>query len=688
MIAGSEIMARLRFLIVLCATVLATGVVPLRAQPLDDPLSQSLAGIFSRSIDNSLRQWLDQTSRFGAATGRVGSVTTRTADGALLINGLSLSAPGLELTMDIGSAVLERPRRRDDDYIVEADQVTLDDVTIRQGRTEFAMDSIVLQKAALPRLGITRLSGNTGLLDRFERQRRFAAEFFSLQAAQISIPRLSVRTYSAGKATELISESIFRNNTLEGLKNRTIARWRFASNESLSPPLEPLIRERFQGAEIDNLNIDAVLTLLDPRTRFETARTLLGQFSARNYAVSLGGLTMSFDAFRMEDFTMDPLAPAVKETLIKVVGDPDGLDVIPSSAISPFLLNMAAAFRLGKLELQGFRVEALGIDDLAFDMMRLSRTSLKGFGEFELQAFRSGLTDIGRVDFKQATLENVVFPDKQVLLTRLTGGPVPLAALMPKLSAASLTGFATDVPELSLEGGVEALDLQMQTDTSGKPVGLALSLQKLRIPTSLIPARNALLTRLAGTLKAMNIRIVELNQSLTLQYDAAAQTLELQDLDIDIRDLGRLQINARIEDVPNTPFADPARAGSSIRQGKLAGSQLTFENYGVVEAGFDAQAKKLNTKGDVLRNQVGATLPFLVAVLQNPRFQKELVAALQAFLPDPQGLVVTLAPETGVALSDIEHQLRNDPRKLLALLGVGIQNRPAEAVEAAEPRSN
>nr|WP_306267107.1 hypothetical protein [Pararhizobium sp. IMCC3301] len=686
MLAGSDFMVRLKFLMIVCATVLAASPGPLRAQSLDDLLSQSLGGIFSRTIDNSLRQWLEQTTGLGAASGRIGDVTTRPSDSALLINGISLSAPGLELTVDIKTAVLERPRRRDGGYVVEADNITLDDVTIRQGRTEFAIDRMVLQKAALPRLSITRLSSNIDQLDKFERQRRFLAELFGLQAEQISIPTLSVRTYSSRKEMELISESIYRDNTIEGLKNRTIAQWRFASNRSLSPPVEPLISESFQGAKIDNLSIDAVLTLLDPQTGFETARTLIGQFSARNYAVSLAGLTVSIDAIRLADFAMDPLDAAVKETLIKVVGNPNGIDGIPSSGVPPFLLNMAAAFSLGNLELQGFRVEALGIDDFAWDSMKLSAASLKGFDDFELQGFRSGLTDVGRVDFTVASVKDVVFPDKQVLLAKLAGDPVPLAALVPKLAAASLSGFAANVPEMSLEGGIESLDLKMQTDTSGVPAGVVLSLQKLRVPTSLIPEGNALLARLTGTLNAMNIGIVELNQSLTLSYDAASQALELQDLDIDIRDLGRFQASARIADVATSPFADPAQAGSSIRQGKLVNSQLSFENYGVVEAGFDAQAKKLNTKGDVLRNQVGATLPFLVAVLQNPRFQKELVDALQAFLPDPQGLVVTLAPEAGVAISEIERQLRSDPRKLLALLGVSIQNKAS--IRAEEPLRN
>tara|TARA_R110001599_G_scaffold270972_3_gene471938 strand:+ start:2477 stop:4543 length:2067 start_codon:yes stop_codon:yes gene_type:complete len=688
MIAGSDFMTRLRFLIVLCATVLATSVGPLRAQSLDDLMAQSLGGIFARTIDNSLRQWLEQTTGLGAATGSIGSVTTRASDGALLIDGLSLSAPGLELTVDIKSAVLEKPRRRDGGYVVEADNVTLDDVTIRQGRTEFAMDRILLQKAALPRLSITRLSSNIDQLDKFERQRRFLAELFALQAGQISIPTLFVRTYSSKNTAELISESVYRDNAMEGLANRTIAQWRFASIRSLSPPVEPLLRESFQGAKIDNLGIDAVLTLLDPQTDFASARTLLGQFSARNYAVSLAGLTVSIDAIRLADFTINPLDAAVKETLIRVVSGQNGIDGIPNAEVPPFLLNMAAAFSLGNLELQGLRVEALGIDDFTLDTMKLSESSLKGFDGFELRGFRAGLTDVGRVDFTEASLKSVMFPDTQVLLNKLAGEPVPLAALVPKLAAASLSGFAADVPEMSLEGGVESLNLTMQTDTSGKPSGVALSLQKLRVPTSLIPEGNALLARLTGTLNAMNIRIVELNQSLTLTYDAAAQALELQDLDIDIRDLGRFQANARIADVATSPFADPAEAASSIRQGKLVNSRLTFENYGVVEAGFDAQAKKLNTKGDVLRNQVSATLPFLVAVLQNPRFQKELVAALQAFLPDPQSLVVTLAPEAGVALSEVERQLRSDPRKLLSLLGVSIQNKTSAPAKEAESLPN
>jgi len=186
----------------------------------------------------------------------------------------------------------------------------------------------------------------------------------------------------------------------------------------------------------------------------------------------------------------------------------------------------------------------------------------------------------------------------------------------------------------------------------------------------------------------METETLELNQSLSVQYDSSQQVLTLEELDIDIQDLGRLQVAARIEDVATSPFTSPTQASTSIRSGKLMGSQITFSNSGVVEAGFDAQAAKLNTKGDVLRGQVGATLPFLVAVLQNQRFQKELVTALQAFLPNPDALIVELKPEAGVAIADIERQLRGDPRKLLALLGITIQNKPDSPQEGSEPLPN
>ncbi|MEP4802892.1 MAG: hypothetical protein ABJZ69_00690, partial [Hyphomicrobiales bacterium] len=73
-------------------------------------------------------------------------------------------------------------------------------------------------------------------------------------------------------------------------------------------------------------------------------------------------------------------------------------------------------------------------------------------------------------------------------------------------------------------------------------------------------------------------------------------------------------------------------------------------------------------------SQVGATLPFLLGVLQNPPFQQQLAKALQAFLPNPESLTIELKPENSVEISDIERQLRGDPRKLIGMLGTTIEN--------------
>lgn len=670
-------MAVVRIVLFLLAVTGTAVISPLHAQSTDNLPSQSLSNIFSRTIENSLQGWMREIMHFGGASGRIGSISTRSGDRALVVDAVSVRVPGLDLSIEIGEAILESPRLRDDDFVAQANRMVLSDVTIKQGQMEFVAETFVAEQAALPRLDIPRLGNQDSGVEKFERQRQFLAQILSFEGRLVTIPTLTVRTYSSKKETELLGESIYRQNVVNEMKGRRIARWNISSTLSLSPPLEPILRESFQKTEFRELNLDAVTTLLDPATNWNRPQVLLGGLSVRDYSVEIGGLTFTVDETEALNLTLETLDQETKSNLITVAQNPKGIDAVPKADVPPFLLNLASAIDIEKLDVTQVRTHALGIDTFSIGSMGLSQASLGGFSEVDVQDFQASLTDLGAVHINRANIRDAEFPDKDLLREKLDGGEVATADLMPTFTSVFLDGFDASVPELALQTGIESLVLQTRTDASKTPNGVEMTLRKLRFPTALIPEGSGLIARLTNIVRAMDTDTVVLDQSLMLEYDSAQNKLDLKSLDIDIENFGRLQIAAQINDISTSPFADPATASRTIRKGKLMGSHIEFSNDGVVEAGFEAQAAKLNTKGDVLRGQVGATLPFLVAVLQNQRFQKELVTALQAFLPNPDSLVMELKPDDGgVSIADIDRQLRGDPRKLLALLGVTIQNKP------------
>ncbi len=678
-------MAVVRIVLFLLAVTGTAVISPLHAQSTGNLPEQSLSNIFSRTIENSLQGWMREIMHFGGATGRIGNISTRSSDRALVVDGVSVKVSGLDLSIEIGKVILESPRLRDDDFVAQADRMLLSDVTIKQGQMEFVAESLVAEQAALPRLDIPRLGNQDSGVEKFERQRQFLAQILSFEGRLVTIPTLSVRTYSSKKETELLGESIYRQNVINEMKGRRIARWNISSTLSLSPPLEPILRESFQRTEFRELNLDAITTLLDPTTTWHRPQVLLGGLSVRDYSVEIGGLTFTIDEIEALKLTLEALDQETKSVLITVAQNPKGIDAVPKADVPPFLLNLASAIDIEKLDVKQVRTHALGIDTFSIGSMGLSQASLGGFSEVDVQDFQASLTDLGAVNINRANIRDAEFPDKDLLREKLNGGEVATVDLMPTFTSVFLDGFDASVPELALQTGIESLVLQTKADTSKTPNGVEMTLRKLRFPTALIPEGSGLIARLTNIVRAMDTDTVVLDQSLILEYSSAQQMLDLKSLDIDIENFGRLQIAAQINDISTSPFANPATASRTIRDGKLMESHIEFSNYGVVEAGFDAQAAKLNTKGNVLRGQVGATLPFLVAVLQNQRFQKELVTALQAFLPNPDSLVVKLTPgDGGVSIADIERQLRGDPRKLLALLGVTIQNKPDSAASDAD----
>lgn len=678
----------LRTILLILTLSLTAGAQALHAQALEDQSSSSLENIFARTIESSLQDWVGEITQFGGASGNVGSISTRSQDGALQMHDMSLDVPGLDLSIKIEKAVLERPRLRNGNLVAQADRITLSGFAFKQGQLEFATDEMVLEQTALPRLDIARLGATNSRNEKFERQRQFLAQVFSLQAEMISIPELAVRTYSTKKKTEILGESIYSQNVISNVKGQRIGQWNIARTLSLSPPLEPIVQESFEDASFTDLNINAFISLLNPSVEWSARAVILGGLDVKDYAVSIGGLSLNIEAIRLTNLTLEALDSDTKDNLVTIAKSPKGIDAIANSEVPQFLLNLTSAFDVGTLELEQLTTEALGIDYFTMQSLALSKASLGGFAKFDLQEFHASLTDLGAIGINGMTISNAELPDKDMLRSKLNGDPVSTADLLPTLTSMSLDGFEASVPELALDAGIQSFRLQTQTDNSNAPNGLAVTLEKLRVPTALIPEGKGLVARLTGILRSMETQFLELNQSLLAQYDAAEQTLTLEEVTIDIQKLGRVQLEAQIDGVTTSPFASPAQASNSIRKGKLIGSRITIDNYGIVEAGFEAQAVKLNTKGDVLRGQVGATLPFLVAVLQNQRFQNELVAALQAFLPDPEGLIIEMKPDAGVAIEDIERQLRGDPRKLLGQLGVTIQNKPDVPLEDTEQLPN
>lgn len=635
-------------------------------------------------LDGQFISWLSDLNSVAGVSADAGFVQFRRLSNQLTISNLMINHPAFDLIVDIGSATLSKASEPFGSYVVSADKIILEDIRIRLGETEFETKNMVLTNALLPGLSLSSNKAGTARETRFNRKLSLVGEMVRLVAGSISAPVLTVRIYSDKDDTEILAESIYRDNQVSGLKGGKIGSLTLFGAETLSPPLEPIIEESFGKVELKNFNFETVTKLFDGQKNAQVDNTLFDAFFLDDYSLSIGGLDLSFNTLQMADVSVADIAGPSEDKLIQIIESTKDLDAISSEELPAFALELISLPTFGAVSVKGFEVGALGIQDLGFDTLSFTDLSISGMAVAQFSGFKAVLEEIGAIHLTSAGLSGLKLPSKETLIAVANGNETKPSDLLPTLDSLSVSGLSAQMPELGLEGGLEDLSLATNLDDSGAISGIGVSVTDLKLPGSLIPRDGTMIGRLGGIMDSIGIDTLQLNQILSMEFDANSSKLSVSEFTADIAKLGGLSLTATIDNVSSSPFANPGSALREIRKGTLAAAEIVFTNAGVVEAGFDAQAEKLGTKGETLRSQVGATLPFLVAVLQNPPFQQQLVKALQAFLPNPEKLTIQLKPETGVAISDIERQLRGDPRKLIGLLGTTIEN-TATSVPAVTP---
>lgn len=656
-------------------------------EPVQQPVPQDTTPQ-NLALDGQFSLWLNNLNAISGANARTGTVRLRRISNQLFVSNLVIDDPAFDLSIEIGSATFSNASEPFGTYVVGADKVVLENFRIKLGETEFEAANIVLTNVLLPEIQLSSNAQGSTSSTRFERKRALVTELVRLVAGAVSIPILTVRIYSDKDETEVLAESLYLNNQVSSLKGSKIGRLSIAASETLSPPLEPLIEESFGKVELTNFSFETVMKLFDGNGTASTDDTFFDAFSLNDYSLSIGGLDLDIDTLQMADVSIADIADKTEDQLLQIIESKKDLDAISSKDLPAFALEFVSLPKFGAFAIKGLKVGALGIQDLGFDNLSFNDMSLAGIAVAQFSGFNAVLDDIGTVRLKSASLSGLKLPGKSVLIDVANGEKRPISDLLPILNSLSVSGLSAEMPELGLEGSLEDLSVATTLNQAGVITGLGMSLSELKLPGALIPRDGTMLGRLGGIMDSIGLETLQLNQIISMNFDENNRKLSISDFTASIAKLGGLSMTATIDNIASSPFENPTTTVSEIRKGSLSEANIIFKNEGVVEAGFDAQAKKLGTKGDTLRGQVGATLPFLVAVLQNQPFQQQLVKSLQAFLPNPESLTVRFQPENGVAIADIERQLRGDPRKLIGLLETTIENSPTSKPTETETPAN
>ena len=265
------------------------------------------------------------------------------------------------------------------------------------------------------------------------------------------------------------------------------------------------------------------------------------------------------------------------------------------------------------------------------------------------------------VKWQSAVVENAVIPSADEVKA--------ISNKVQPFTAASVSGITISDPELEQPIDVAKVDLKMAADANGEPNAVTFTTTGMHITASSFKA-----PEVRGMMQGLGYTDLVASIKFDAGFDSAADTFTLRSLDLDIANVGKLDItgkfsNVKVHSIVNTgTSANPAPKQSP----SLDGLTVRFDNAGVIEKALDMQAQILGTTRQDVASQWPMLVMFMVGDAGGADFQQKVQTALTTFLQSPKSLTVTLAPSAPVPFKTVAETLSKDQTKLPELLAVDI----------------
>lgn len=154
--------------------------------------------------------------------------------------------------------------------------------------------------------------------------------------------------------------------------------------------------------------------------------------------------------------------------------------------------------------------------------------------------------------------------------------------------------------------------------------------------------------------------------------DLAAKTLTIRDFTLGIQDGGNLSIRGVMGNLPAPTALNDADASAKANAIEVHTVTVRYEEQSLAGRVLDWMAQQQGISREDYANQISAALPFLLAAVNNPDFQKELADAVGTFLKDPQSLTLKIEPEAPVSGEEILGLMGSAPQTLPDRLNASV----------------
>jgi len=221
--------------------------------------------------------------------------------------------------------------------------------------------------------------------------------------------------------------------------------------------------------------------------------------------------------------------------------------------------------------------------------------------------------------------------------------------------------------ESNLTKPVTAAELRvvMQANVDGSPGAFAAQFSGIHFSAELLKGR----PQEKAVLDALGYEEFDLNIAVAGAFDAATQSMTINNLTINTADVGIITVKARLSGVSLGKIVATRTDAATRAEAKVDNLEIRFDNVGIVERALDMHAALIWGTREDAAAQVNAAAPLVLYLVGNESFQEKIAAALKEFLVDPKSIAVSMTPNAPVSLEQI---LRSERGELPDLLQADI----------------
>lgn len=424
------------------------------------------------------------------------------------------------------------------------------------------------------------------------------------------------------------------------------------------------------------LDYGAILALFDPDMRGSgTYRTAIGSASVNGYREKSGFYDVVIDHSGYEDLALRPPQTDLLAFLDSLAagGEPDVSQIVLS------IIDVYRSFSIGRVFIDGLSVgfdappesgsgeigqilvEDLSADGLGEFSISSVAFDLESEGAFELGGFLIGdieFPPFGPIEAFLADPENLEEPDPLLVARLFTP-----RSIVVELAGISVIGA---VPEGDISLGRYFMDLE--TSVPPMPTFVEIATEGLSFPIAVLDDDKAV-----AVFEAAGIDTLRLTEKLRLHWDATSEDLVIENIVVELGQVGKVRASARLGGVTRLVMENPASYQALIATLNVKDFELELVNEGGFQTAMALMAEDADVSENLMSDLLLEQLRQALTAVDNDEFTDMVLDAAETFFSDPRNLSLTISPDNPVPVSQIAAGAMTAPQMLPGLLGVSVE---------------